>query len=211
MKVKDVKKKQKQKNKQKKQPCTYFKTLWAEKSFSAACFPSCLIGYLLYLLKKKKKNLQKKNFKITPELLYSIEIFSKRYSMGCSRSQAPMRLFLCIFDKVFGRKGLLQQVTHLNNLKTWTWELQEVELMQRLVRGVIWKSLKFGHLAFYEEDWRHNIHMLTIFSQKVGLAGYGEGTHQNQVAIYLETYFIRKTRKNCLLYIDILFNFIFWK
>lgn len=31
--------------------------------------------------------------------------------MGCSRSQAPMRLFLCIFEKVLGREGLLQQVT----------------------------------------------------------------------------------------------------
>ena len=46
-----------------------------------------------------------------------LRFFSKRYSMGCSRSQAPMRLFLCIFDKVLGREGLLQQVTHLNNLK----------------------------------------------------------------------------------------------
>lgn len=45
--------------------------------------------------------------KSTPELLYSIEIFSKRYSMGCSRSQAPMRLFLCIFDKVLGRGGVI--------------------------------------------------------------------------------------------------------
>lgn len=33
----------------KKKNCTYFKTLWAEKLFSPACFPSCLIGYLLYL------------------------------------------------------------------------------------------------------------------------------------------------------------------
>lgn len=36
--------------------------------------------------------------------------------------------------------------------------------------------------------------MLTIFL-KNGLAGYGEGTHQNQVAIYLETYFIRKNKE----------------
>lgn len=69
--------------------------------------------------------------------------------------------------------------------------------------------IKFGHLAFYGEDCRQRSHA-HYFSQKVGLAGHGEGT-QNQVAIYLETYFIRETRKNCLLYIDILFNFIFWK
>lgn len=27
--------------------------------------------------------------------------------MGCSGSQAPMRLFLCIFDKVLGREGVI--------------------------------------------------------------------------------------------------------
>lgn len=42
--------------------------------------------------------------------------------------------------------------------------------------------------------------MLTIFL-KNGLAGYGEGTHQNQVAIYLETYFIRKKQGKTVFYI----------
>lgn len=92
-----------------KKNCTYFKTLWAERNYFLL-----LVSPLVWL----DICCICKNYKSTPELLYSIEIFSKRYSMRCSRSQAPMRLFLCIFDKVLGREGLLQQVTHLNNLKT---------------------------------------------------------------------------------------------
>lgn len=120
-----------------------------------------------------KRKMTKKNYRSAPELLYSIEIFSKMYSMGCSRSQAPMRLFLCIFDKVLGRKGLSQQVTHLNNLKTETWNLHEVEPQQGFDYRCGLKEFKFGHLAFYGEDWRHNIHMLTIFLKRLGLLGMG--------------------------------------
>lgn len=47
------------------------------------------------------------------------------------------------------------------------------------------------------------------FSQRFEIAGQGMGTQQKQVAIYLETYFIKNKEKTCLLYIDILFNFIF--
>lgn len=157
MKVKDVKK------------CIYFKTLWAEKLFSAACFP--LFDWIFAVCVKEKR--QKKNYRSAPELLYSIEIFSKMYSMGCSRSQAPMRLFLCIFDKVLGRRGLLQQVTHLNNVKTETWNLHEVKPQQGFDYRCDLKEFKFGHLAFYGEDWRHNIHMLTIFLKRLGLLGMG--------------------------------------
>lgn len=58
--------------------------------------------------------------------------------MGCSRSQAPMRLFLCIFDKDLGREGLSQQVTPEQSQKL---EPARSRAETGLIRGVIRKSL----------------------------------------------------------------------
>lgn len=61
-----------------------------------------------------------------------------------------MRLFLCIFDNVLGREGLLHQVTHLNNLKS-------LKPARRRAGAQVdsrcdLKEFKSGHLAFYGED-----------------------------------------------------------
>lgn len=57
--------------------------------------------------------------------------------MGCSRSQAPMRLFLCIFDKVFWVGGVISTSHTPEQSPNLDVNPHKVELRQRLIRGVI--------------------------------------------------------------------------
>lgn len=71
-------KKRKKKEKKNKQKKTTVHTLWAEKWFSAACFPSCLIEYLLYLYKEKEK----KTTKVLLSYCTVLRCFSKKVQYG---------------------------------------------------------------------------------------------------------------------------------
>lgn len=92
---------------------------WAEKFFLLPVSPLVWFGICCICNKKQK---QKKKLQSTPELLYSIEIFFlflflKGTVWGVVGHEHQCAFFLCIFEKVLGREGLPQRVTHLSNLK----------------------------------------------------------------------------------------------
>lgn len=101
LKVKDVKTKKTKK-------CTYLKTFWAEIIF-CRFFPVWL-------------DICCKNYKSTPELLYSIEIFSKVQFRVWKVTRAPMRLF-CVF-----LTWVLGGVVLYNKSHTWTSQTADVEV-----------------------------------------------------------------------------------
>lgn len=60
-----------------------------------------------------------------------------------------MRLFLCIFDKVLGRRGFIATSRTPEQSQT---NLREVEPRRGFDSRCDRKELKFGRLAFYGED-----------------------------------------------------------
>lgn len=141
----------------------------------------------------KRKTTKKINYRSAPELLYSIEIFSKKKCTvwGVVGHKHQCAFFCVFFDKVLGRKGLIA-TSHTpeqsQNAETCT-ESSRSEASIPGGRVQIWS------FSFLWRGLKTQYSHAHYFSQKVGLAGYGEGTHQNQVAIYLETYFIRKNKE----------------
>lgn len=99
---------------------------WAEKFFLLPVSPLVWFGICCICNKKQKLKKKQKTTKYswaTVQYWDFFVSFSKRYSMGCSRSRAPMRLFSVYFWEGFRKGGgLPQRVTHLSNLKTETFK-----------------------------------------------------------------------------------------
>lgn len=77
-----------------KKNCTYF-NLYEQRNYFLLLLSSRLSWYLLYLYKILKKP-KKKKYSWAAVQYWYVFFSPKWYSIGCSRSQAPMRLFLCI-------------------------------------------------------------------------------------------------------------------
>lgn len=148
----------------------------------------------------------------TPELLYSIDMFFFSFLNGTVWGVVGHKHQCAFFCDFFSPEGIgeggvivTSHIWTISNCRRETC----MPISQRRGWLEVW-AVQIWLFSFLRRRLKTQ-QSARYFSPRV------PGTQKNQVAIYLETYFIKKTknknnsRKNCLLYIDILFNFIFLK
>lgn len=162
-----------------------------KKNLCKQCFWPSLMEYVLCLKQNRS----------APKLLYSINFFVA--FLKCTvwvvvghKHQCAFFFLVYFFDQVLEGKGVISPpFTVEKNKKTSVLNLHKIEPKRGMEEvwserpdiwlfSFLWRGLK--------TQYSHAYHF--FFSQMLDLLGNGEGTHQNQVAIYLETYFINKKK-----------------